>query len=214
MSRGSAEAWSLAKTSRSLAACSGRTPRVLPVSKNARRPLCLQRVITSACNPWGDRSQRPVVRRALLNSPRHGGMTAAEVIDTDIRLEQVLHRRSVEVGAGLGRRRLVGMREVRRGPGQREERATPSALSGLDVANATVRAAARSTACDRRRSSSSASKMLMSSDGVAALRARISLRNRGCEIRTVIARLAMGFPHGSVLALSNARAWSPATLLR
>jgi len=54
----------------------------------------------------------------------------------------------------------------------------------------TVRAVSRSTACDRRRSSSSANSVLMSSDCVAAFRARMSLRKRISEIRTVIARVA------------------------
>ena len=70
----------------------------------------------------------------------------------------------------------------------------------------TVRAVAHSIACERRRSSSSANSVLMSSDGVPTLRARISWRNRAAEIRTVIARRTMHIrSYGSVLALSNAR---------
>src|SRR5881397_3962239 len=54
----------------------------------------------------------------------------------------------------------------------------------------TVRAVSRRTACERSRSSSSASNVLMSSDCVATRRARMSLRRRASETRTVMARLA------------------------
>src|SRR5439155_22021935 len=53
-----------------------------------------------------------------------------------------------------------------------------------------VPAVSRRTACERSRSSSSASNVLMSSDCVATRRARISLRRRASETRTVTARLA------------------------
>src|SRR5947208_6942746 len=53
-----------------------------------------------------------------------------------------------------------------------------------------VPAFSRRTACERSRSSSSASNVLMSSDCVATRRTRISLRRRASETRTVTARLA------------------------
>src|SRR5947208_4512248 len=53
-----------------------------------------------------------------------------------------------------------------------------------------VPAFSRRTACERSRSSSSASNVLMSSDCVATRRERISLRRRASETRTVTARLA------------------------
>src|SRR5438094_1186985 len=53
-----------------------------------------------------------------------------------------------------------------------------------------VPAVSRRTACERSRSPSSASNVLMSSDCVATRRARISLRRRASETRTVTVRLA------------------------
>src|SRR5438093_8773519 len=77
------------------------------------------------------RADAQVVGGSSLQPPGHGRVAAGQVVDADVRVEQVLHG-SVEVRAGLGRPRLAGIREVGGAARQVEEHAAPSPPGRLE----------------------------------------------------------------------------------